>query len=153
MLVGDMVNERQKRCGLPIQSFLCNAGSVVGVWHPLCAGMVPEQYRPRRRGAPHRYVGLLYRCHHPGCLHVVYTFARSRRCPRPNTPPSTASTPPKEAEKPSENWFKLLVKAPKVLPTVGLVQFFCWAAFLYMWDIFDRRRSAQAFDAPPRCRP
>ena len=27
----------------------------------------------------------------------------------------------------------LLKKAPKTFCTVGLVQFFCWAAFLYMW--------------------
>ena len=26
--------------------------------------------------------------------------------------------------------FKLLVKAPKAFWTVGLVQFFCWAAFM-----------------------
>ena len=38
----------------------------------LRAGMVPEQHRPRRRGASHRYVGLLYRCHHPGCVRGVY---------------------------------------------------------------------------------
>mgnify|MGYP002623095937 CR=1 FL=1 len=29
--------------------------------------------------------------------------------------------------------FKLLFKAPSTFWTVGLVQFFCWAAFLYMW--------------------
>ena len=28
---------------------------------------------------------------------------------------------------------KLLLEAPKAFWTVGLVQFFCWAAFLYMW--------------------
>ena len=36
-------------------------------------------------------------------------------------------------EKKSENVFKLLVKAPSSFWTVGLVQFFCWAAFMYMW--------------------
>jgi maltose/moltooligosaccharide transporter len=30
MMVGDMVNERQKANAYSIQSFLCNAGSVVG---------------------------------------------------------------------------------------------------------------------------
>ena len=40
-----------------------------------------------------------------------------------------------EAEKSEkgEGLFKLLAKAPKTFWTVGLVQFFCWAAFLYMW--------------------
>ena len=31
------------------------------------------------------------------------------------------------------NVFKLLVKAPTAFWSVGLVQFFCWAAFMYMW--------------------
>ena len=34
MLVGDMVNERQKKLAYSIQSFLCNAGSVVGFVFP-----------------------------------------------------------------------------------------------------------------------
>ena len=37
-------------------------------------------------------------------------------------------------EKEGSNMFKLLVKAPKTFWTVGLVQFFSWAAFLYMWN-------------------
>ena len=33
----------------------------------------------------------------------------------------------------SGNWFVLLKNAPSTFWKVGLVQFFCWAAFLYMW--------------------
>jgi len=32
-----------------------------------------------------------------------------------------------------EGFIKLLAQAPKAFWTVGLVQFFCWAAFLFMW--------------------
>ena len=38
-----------------------------------------------------------------------------------------------EVEKPKENFIQLLKNAPKVFWTVGLVQFFSWAAFMYMW--------------------
>ena len=38
----------------------------------------------------------------------------------------------KEDEK-SSNMIKLLANAPKAFWTIGLVQFFCWAAFMYMW--------------------
>jgi maltose/moltooligosaccharide transporter len=38
-----------------------------------------------------------------------------------------------EPKKDSPNIFQLLAKAPKAFWTVGLVQFFCWAAFMYMW--------------------
>ena len=51
--------------------------------------------------------------------------------------------PPKEFEafhgitaaekKEKSDFVHLLVRAPKVFWTVGLVQFFCWAAFMYMW--------------------
>ena len=34
MLVGDMVNEKQKGLAYSIQSFLCNAGSLVGYLFP-----------------------------------------------------------------------------------------------------------------------
>ena len=36
-------------------------------------------------------------------------------------------------EEGSGNWFKLLKNAPATFWRVGLVQFFCWAALLYMW--------------------
>jgi maltose/moltooligosaccharide transporter len=35
MMVGDMVNEKQKSLAYSIQSFLCNAGSLVGYIFPL----------------------------------------------------------------------------------------------------------------------
>ena len=34
MMVGDMVNEKQKGLAYSIQSFLCNAGSLVGYLFP-----------------------------------------------------------------------------------------------------------------------
>ena len=40
MLVGDMVNEKQKGLAYSIQSFLCNAGSVVGYIFPLLLGWI-----------------------------------------------------------------------------------------------------------------
>ena len=53
MLVGDMVNEKQKGLAYSIQSFLCNAGSIVGYIFPFLlmwlgmqnvapAGVVPD---------------------------------------------------------------------------------------------------------------
>ena len=39
-----------------------------------------------------------------------------------------------DKEKDSANWLVLLKNAPATFWKVGLVQFFCWAAFLYMWN-------------------
>ena len=37
-------------------------------------------------------------------------------------------------EKSDKNLFQLLIDAPKAFWQIGLVQFFCWFAFLYMWN-------------------
>ena len=41
--------------------------------------------------------------------------------------------PVSEEKDGSSNWFVLLKNAPSAFWRIGLVQFFCWAAFLYMW--------------------
>jgi maltose/moltooligosaccharide transporter len=41
---------------------------------------------------------------------------------------------PAEQKEEKANWFVLLKNAPAAFWQVGLVQFFCWAAFLYMWS-------------------
>ena len=42
---------------------------------------------------------------------------------------------------------KLLIKAPKAFWTIGLVQFFCWFAFMFMWTYTNGSIAANAFDA------
>ncbi len=42
----------------------------------------------------------------------------------------------------------LLRKAPSAFWTVGLVQFFCWAAFLFMWTYTNGTIATQVFDTP-----
>lgn len=46
MLVGDMVNEKQKGLAYSIQSFLCNAGSIVGYIFPILLGWIGLQTPP-----------------------------------------------------------------------------------------------------------
>ena len=43
-------------------------------------------------------------------------------------------SPKGEGSTDSGNWLALLKNAPSTFWKVGLVQFFCWAAFLYMWN-------------------
>jgi len=132
MMVGDMVNEQQKAKAYSIQSFLCNAGSLVGYLLPIFftwigianeapAGVVPASV------ITSFYVGaaILIAC-------VLYTFFNVREMP-PAEYAEFHGIDPSAAQDRSEGLFSLLFKAPKVFWTVGLVQFFCWAAFLYMW--------------------
>ncbi|MBQ2230160.1 MAG: SLC45 family MFS transporter, partial [Bacteroidales bacterium] len=133
MMVGDLVNEKQKATAYSIQSFLCNAGSLVGYLFPIfftwigIANTAPEGVVPDSViysfwcGA-----AILIVC-------VLYTFMKVKEMPPKEYAEFHDIDTSKTEEKKSEGLLKLLVKAPKTFWTVGLVQFFCWAAFLYMW--------------------
>jgi hypothetical protein len=53
-----------------------------------------------------------------------------------------------DGKKEKTNLVKLLVNAPKTFWTVGLVQFFCWFAFLFMWTYTNGTVAKKAFDCP-----
>ena len=147
MLVGDMVNERQKGLAYSIQSFLCNAGSVVGYVAPFVLAWFLSNTAPAGEVPPTVtwafYLGafILLLC-------VIYTIAKVKEMPPAEYAAFHGIDVAKEDKGPKENMFRLLVKAPKVFWTVGLVQFFCWAAFLYMWTYSTDAVALQAFDAP-----
>ncbi len=147
MLVGDMVNEKQKGLAYSIQSFLCNAGSVVGYIAPFVLALFLSNTAPAGEVPPTVtwafYIGaiILAFC-------VIYTFAKVKEMPPHEYAQFHGITENAGEKGPKENMFKLLVKAPKVFWTVGLVQFFCWAAFLYMWTYSTDAVALQAFDAP-----
>lgn len=133
MMVGDMVSEEQKARAYSIQSLLCNAGSFVAYLFPIfftwigLANTAPEGMIPQSVVWSF-YVGaaLLILC-------VLFTFVKVKELD-PREYAEFHGIDPSKAEKPQkENLFKLLAYAPKTFWTVGLVQFFCWAAFLFMW--------------------
>ena len=134
MMVGDMVGEQQKAEAYSIQSFLCNAGSLFGYLFPIfftwmgIANEAPEGQVPPSVITSF-YVGaaLLILC-------VLYTFVKVREMPPAEYAEFHGITPPSEDNhKSGPGLFRLLLSAPRTFWTVGLVQFFCWAAFLYMW--------------------
>ena len=128
MMVGDMVNEKQKGKAYSIQSFLCNAGGLVGFVFPFfftaigIANTAPEGQVPDSVV----YIGaaILILC-------VIYTVMKVKEWPPKVYAEYNA---PAEGKEESANWFTLLKKAPVTFWQVALVQFFCWAAFLYMWN-------------------
>ena len=142
MLVGDQVNERQKGLAYSIQSFLCNAGSLVGYLAPYIFAAVGIANIAPKGQVPPSVVWAFYVGAAILILCVLYTFAKVREMPpREYAEFHGFEYKDKEAKaaekaskkKESSNVFVLLKNAPKVFWTVGLVQFFCWCAFLYMW--------------------
>ena len=134
MLVGDMVSEEQKGQAYSIQSFLVNAGGLVGFIFPFLfawiglANTAPEGQIPDTVKYSF-YIGSLILI-----LCVLFTTLKVKEMP----PKEYAEfhgidLKKKEAEGKGPGMFELLRKAPGTFWTVGLVQFFCWAAFLYMW--------------------
>jgi MFS family permease len=149
MLVGDMVNEKQKGLAYSIQSFLCNAGSIVGYVFPFlltwlgfrntaAAGVIPETV------VWSFYIGaaILLAC-------VIYTLVKVKEWP-PEVYREYNGGPEVKADgkKEKTNVIKLLVNAPSNFWSVGLVQFFCWFAFLFMWTYTNGTVAKKAFDCP-----
>lgn len=130
MLVGDLVNEKQKTKAYSIQSFLCNAGSIVGYVFPLLFTAIGIQNIAPKGQVPDSVIWSFYIGAAILILCVVYTMVNVREMP----PEEFAQYQIKEEDAETG---KAKTKEPEgawaVFFQVGIVQFFCWAAFLYMW--------------------
>ncbi len=135
MMVGDMVNEEQKTKAYSIQSLLCNAGSLVGYLFPYFftwigikntapEGMIP----PSVTWSFYIGAAILILC-------VMFTGVKVKEM-NPEEYAEFHGIEPAKKDEPKEktNIFKLLANAPAAFWQIGLVQFFCWFAFLYMWN-------------------
>jgi len=130
MLVGDMVNEKQKAKAYSIQSFLCNAGSVAGYLFPYLFAAVGIANVAAPGVVPPSVVWSFYIGAAILIFCVFYTTSKVREW----APQQYREYNPVSEEKEGKaDWFTLLKNAPSTFWKVGLVQFFCWAAFLYMW--------------------
>lgn len=143
MMVGDMVNEEQKGLAYSIQSFLCNAGSLAGYVFPILftwlgiANTAPEGTIPDSVKWSF-YIGaaILLLC-------VLYTFLAVKEM----NPEEYAKFHGLNKEK-EDNPSQSSKSSGHILGSflsVGLVQFFCWAAFLFMWTYSNGAIASQCF--------
>ena len=189
MLVGDMVNEKQKAKAYSIQSFLCNAGSVVGFVFPFFFTWIGLNNVAPEGVVPDTVIWSFYIGAIILILCVIYTTVKVKEW---NPSEYVAYNGEKSAEnfeyrKELTDWHKIIAyviyafffiglwpiflfinmiallfeknscdslwwrilcgkvfgifgwtyamlkNAPATFWRVGLVQFFCWAALLYMW--------------------
>ena len=148
MMVGDMVNERQKGLAYSIQSFLCNAGSLVGYVFPFLFAWIGISNTAPEGVIPPSVVYAFYIGAAILILCVIYTTLKVKEYPPAlynEYHPVETPAQPSEGE---PNMLQLLVRAPKAFWTVGLVQFFCWAAFMFMWTYTNGTVAHQAFNTP-----
>ena len=141
MMVGDMVNERQKGKAYSIQSFLCNAGSVVGFLFPFFFTWIGLKNVAPEGVVPDSVIWSFYVGAAILILCVLYTVSKVKEWP-PKEYAEYNGVRSEELGVRSEesgvgsekaNWFVLLKNAPAEFWRIGLVQFFCWAGMLYMW--------------------
>ncbi len=133
MLVGDMVNEEQKGKAYSIQSFLCNAGSLVGFAAPFCFAALGIANTAPKGVIPDSVVYSFYVGAAILILCVLYTVAKVKEWPPQEYEQYNGVSEGAKEEQGSSNWFTLLKNAPRTFWLVGVVQFFCWFAFMYMW--------------------
>ncbi len=130
MMVGDMVNEKQKTRAYSIQSFLVNSGQVVGSVLPWALSFFFVNDK-EPEGIPQNLTWAFYVGAAVLIICVIYTCITVKEMP----PEEFAQyQEPKNDEETSTSMLQLLKQAPKAFWQVGLVQFCCWAAFLFMWN-------------------
>lgn len=130
MLVGDMVNERQKATAYSLQSFLCNAGSLAGYLFPFVFTAVGIANEAPAGVIPNSVIYSFYIGAAILILCVIYTTLKVREWNPAVYAQYNAGSGDREER---AGWLTLLRRAPSTFWKVGLVQFFCWAAFMYMW--------------------
>ncbi len=134
MMVGDMVGEEQKTQAYSIQSFLCNAGSLFGYLFPIFFTWIGIANTAPKGVIPDSVIWSFYCGAAILILCVLYTFIKVKEMdPKEYAEFHGFDLQEHDKKEKGEGFIKLLAKAPAAFWTVGLVQFFCWAAFLFMW--------------------
>lgn len=145
MMVGDMVNERQKGLAYSIQSFLCNAGSLVGFVFPFVLTWVGISNTAPQGIVPDSVVFSFYVGAAILILCVIYTSVKVKEMPPKEYAEFHGLDQASASAEAQPGFLALLRRAPRAFWTVGLVQFFCWAAFMYMWTYTTGAVSAQVW--------
>ena len=131
MMVGDMVNEEQKTKAYSIQSLLCNAGSLVGYLFPYFFTWIGVRNVAPEGVVPDSVTWSFYIGAAILILCVLYTGAKVKEWNPADYAKYNGIQQEEKEEK--QNILQLLVHAPKAFWQIGVVQFFSWFAFLYMW--------------------
>ena len=145
MMVGDMVNIRQKGLAYSIQSFLCNAGSLVGYLFPYIFTFLGVQNVAPEGVIPNSVIYSFYIGAAILILCVIYTTVNVKEYSPEEMKAfgEEESAPLPASQAPAAHQQK--VSIPYTFFSIGLVQFFCWAAFMYMWTYTPGAIAAQCW--------
>jgi len=130
-LVGDMVSEEQRNQGYAVQSFLINAGAVVGSLLPFILTWIGISNVPAagQKVAP-TVIWAFYLGGGTLLLSVLWTSFRTKEFP-PEEYRKYSQV--KQEEKKKSSFVTLLREIPVTMWRLAIVQFFSWFALFLMW--------------------
>ena len=118
-----------------VMCLLPNAGSVAGYIFPFLFTFLGIKNVAEKGVVPDSVIWSFYIGAAILILCVIYTTTKVKEW-NPEEYASYNGVKDKDENKEEDkaNWLTLLKNAPSTFWKVGLVQFFCWAAFLYLWN-------------------
>jgi len=130
-LVGDMVSEEQRNQGYSVQSFLINAGAVIGSLLPFILTWIGVSNIPAagEKVAP-TVIWAFYLGGGALLLSVLWTSFTTKEYP-PEEYRKFNSL--KQAEPVKSSFFTLIKEIPVTMWRLAIVQFFSWFALFMMW--------------------
>jgi maltose/moltooligosaccharide transporter len=130
-LVGDMLSDEQRNKGYAVQSFLINAGAVVGSLLPFVLTRlgVPNTPAPGAKVAP-TVIWAFYFGGGTLLLSVLWTCFRTKEYP-PSAYEQYHQVTSEQKKKTS--FTRLLTEIPATMWRLAIVQFFSWFALFLMW--------------------
>ncbi|MGE8081828.1 SLC45 family MFS transporter [Peribacillus loiseleuriae] len=131
MMVGDMVNEKQKGFAYSIQSFLSNSGAVLASIFPFILTIMGVANSAPKGAVPPSVVISFYAGAVILIICSVFTIVKVKEYPPAEYAAYHGIT--EESNKGKVGMLQLLRNAPKVFWTITVVQFFCWMGFQYLW--------------------
>ncbi|MCX6236239.1 MAG: MFS transporter [Bacteroidia bacterium] len=130
-LVGDMVSEEQRNLGYSVQSFLINAGAVVGSILPFVLTWIGVSNIPAagEKVAP-TVIWAFYLGGGALLLSVLWTSFRTKEYPPEEYRIYNESKDPRTEK---SSFLALLREIPVTMWRLAIVQFFSWFALFMMW--------------------
>jgi maltose/moltooligosaccharide transporter len=130
-LVADMTPEEQRNLGYSVQSFLINAGAVVGSALPFILAMVGIENNPEAGKVAPSVIWSFYIGGSLLLLSVLITVFKTKEYP-PEEFEAYKNITQEDKER-KEGFFKLLMNMPKTMKQLAIVQLFSWFPFFLLW--------------------
>jgi len=145
-LVADMTPDEQRNIGYSVQSFLINVGAVIGSALPFIltwAGVANEA--EAGKVAP----SVIWSFYIGGSLlllSVLVTVFKTKEYPPKEFEEFSGSSENEETKK--ENFFQLILKMPKTMKQLAIVQLFSWFPLFLLWVYSTTAISQHYFGVP-----